>query len=338
MAAVRTFLKKKNVIISVDRYLIKALGAMTMGLFSSLLIGLIIKVIGQQTGIEWLVELGVLAGDLMGAAIGVSVAYGLEAPPLVLFASAITGAAGAQLGGPVGAFVAAVFGAEFGKIVSKETKIDIIVTPMVTLVIGWAVAYFIGPPLNSMMKAIGAFIMWATVQQPFIMGVLVSVVMGIVLTLPISSAALAIMLDLAGPAAGAATVGCCAQMIGFAVMSFKENRWGGLLAQGLGTSMLQMPNIVRNWRIWIPPTLASAVTGPMSTCLFHMENIPEGAGMGTSGLVGQFSTITAMGTGSQVWLGIALLHFILPAVLTLFFAYFCRKWGWIKEGDLKLDI
>lgn len=338
MSSVGGFLKRKNVIITVDRYLIKALSAMTLGLFASLLCGLIIKTIGEQIGIELLIKAGTTAMGLMGPAIGVSVAYGLEAPPLVIFASAVTGAMGASLGGPAGSFIAAVFGAEFGKMVSKETPVDIMVTPIVTILIGFLVAEFIGPYIDMGMRALGTFIMWATTKQPFIMGIIVSVVMGVVLTLPISSAALAIMMDLSGVAAGAATVGCCAQMIGFAVMSFKENRWGGLLAQGLGTSMLQMANIVKNPLIWIPPTLVAAILGPVSTLVFKMENIPAGAGMGTSGLVGQFSTITAMGTGPNVLMGMLLLHFILPGVLTYIIGRFFRYKNWIKAGDLKLDV
>jgi uncharacterized membrane protein len=261
---------------------------------------------------------------------------------LVIFASAITGGAGNAYGGPVGSFVGAVIGAEFGKLVSKETKIDIIVTPAVTIISGTLVVYLIGPALSQIMTSLGDFIMYATNLQPFFMGIIVSVVVGVVLTLPISSAALCMMISLGGIAAGAATVGCSAQMVGFAVMSFKENGWGGLAAQGLGTSMLQIGNIVKNWKIWIPPTLAAAILGPVSTIVFKYQNIPIGAGMGTSGLVGQFCTITTMeglGRGGiRLYLGILLLHFILPAVLTLVIARFMRQKKWIKTGDLKLDL
>lgn len=338
MAAVKDFLKRKNVIISVDRYLVKAMGSMTLGLFASLLCGLILKVLGEQTGIEFLVTTGQLTMDLMGPAIGVAIAYGLEAPPLVVFASVATGAAGSALGGIAGAFIAVVLGVEFGKMVHKETKVDLMVTPMVTILIGFAAARLVGPYIDIAMTALGSFIMWATTRQPFIMGLLVSVSMGMVLTLPVtSSAAFSIMLKLTGLTAGAATVGCCSQMIGFAVMSFRENRWNGLLSQGLGTSMIQWSNIVRNPWIWLPPTLAGAVMGPLSTLVFKMENIPEGGGMGTSGLVGQFSTISAMGSSPEVLIKIALTHFILPAVLTLLFAIPLRRRGKIKEGDTRLE-
>jgi len=335
---VKDFLKKKNIEFSVQRYFIDALGAMALGLFASLIVGLIIKVLGEKIGVAFLVEFGTDAMDMMGPAIGVAVAFGLKAPPLVLFASTITGMAGAKLGGPAGAFAAAVIGAEFGKLVSKETKIDIIITPAVTIITGVATGHLIGPYIDSLMTSLGQLIMWATERQPVPMGILVSVIMGIILTLPISSAALAIMLKLGGLAGGAATAGCAAQMVGFAVASYRENGWGGLVSQGLGTSMLQVPNLVKNPRIWIPPTLAGAITGPLSTTIFQMKNVPIGSGMGTSGLVGQFGTLEAMGYTSFVVLKIALLHFILPAVLTLVFSEFMRKKNWINPGDMKLDV
>ena len=274
---------------------------------------------------------------MMGPAIGVAVAFGLKAPPLVLFASTITGMAGAKLGGPAGCFVAAVIGAEFGKLVSKETKVDIIITPMVTIITGVATGVFIGPTINTMMVALGALIMKATELQPIPMGILVSVLMGLILTAPISSAAVAMMLKLGGLAAGAATVGCAAQMVGFAVASYRENGWGGLVSQGLGTSMLQVPNIVRNPRILIPPTLAGAILGPIATTIWPMTNIPAGAGMGTSGLVGQFGTFEAMGMTGGVMFKVVMLHFILPAILTILISEYMRKTGWIKYGDMKLD-
>jgi uncharacterized membrane protein len=302
-----------------------------------LIVGLILKVLGEKLGIKLLVDYGVQAMAMMGPAIGVSVAFGLKAPPLVLFASTITGMAGAKLGGPAGCFVAAVIGAEFGKLVSKETKVDIIVTPAVTIITGVATGVFVGPIINAAMVGLGQIIMRATELQPIPMGILVSVIMGLVLTAPISSAALAMMLKLGGLAAGAATVGCCAQMVGFAVASYRENKVGGLIAQGLGTSMLQVPNIVRNPRILIPPTLASAILGPLATTVMRMENIPAGAGMGTSGLVGQFGTIEAMGASGAVLFKIAMLHFILPAVLTLIISEYMRKKEWIRFGDQKLD-
>ena len=290
----QSFLQRKNIVFSLHRYGIEALGAMALGLFSSLIVGLILKVIGDKTGIKLLTDYGLQAMAMMGPAIGVAVAFGLKAPPLVLFASTITGMAGAKLGGPAGCFVAAVIGAEFGKLVSKETKVDIIITPMVTIITGVATGVFIGPTINTMMVALGALIMKATELQPIPMGILVSVLMGLILTAPISSAAVAMMLKLGGLAAGAATVGCAAQMVGFAVASYRENGWGGLVSQGLGTSMLQVPNIVRNPRILIPPTLAGAILGPVATTIWPMTNIPAGAGMGTSGLVGQFGTFEAM--------------------------------------------
>ena len=333
----QSFLQRKNIVFSLHRYGIEALGAMALGLFSSLIVGLILKVIGDKTGIKLLTDYGLQAMAMMGPAIGVAVAFGLKAPPLVLFASTITGMAGAKLGGPAGCFVAAVIGAEFGKLVSKETKVDIIITPMVTIITGVATGVFIGPTINTMMVALGALIMKATELQPIPMGILVSVLMGLILTAPISSAAVAMMLKLGGLAAGAATVGCAAQMVGFAVASYRENGWGGLVSQGLGTSMLQVPNIVRNPRILIPPTLAGAILGPIATTIWPMTNIPAGAGMGTSGLVGQFGTFEAMGMTGGVMFKVVMLHFILPAILTILISEYRRKTGWIKYGDMKLD-
>ena len=337
------FFKRKNIEFSVQRYLIDALSYMALGLFSSLIIGSILNVIGGKLGITFLTDtVWPLAKQMTGPAIAIAVAYGLQAPPLVLFASAITGAAGGAAGGPVGAFLAGAFGAEFGKMVSKETKVDIIVTPAVTIIVGCLIGALVGPGVDAIMSGFGTLIMKATELHPIPMGIIIAVVMGMALTLPISSAAIGIMLGLSGIAAGAATVGCAAQMIGFAVMSFKENGWGGLFAQGLGTSMLQMPNIVRNWKVWIPPTLAGAIIGPLATTVFKMQNIPIGSGMGTSGLVGQFGTITAMEAagagGAKMYLSILLLHFILPAVVTLLIAGFMRKRNIIKENDLKLDL
>lgn len=333
---IRAFLQRQNIQFSLKRYAIDALNFMALGLFSSLIIGLILKNIGAWTDLPWLVEVGTQAQKAMGAAIGVGVAYALQAPPLVLLSSTITGLAGAALGGPVGCFLAAAVGAEFGKLVSKVTVVDIIVTPAITLCAGVATAQLLGSPIAALMTQIGDFIIWSVELQPLLMGMVVSVAMGILLTLPISSAAIAISLSLSGLAAGAATVGCCCQMVGFACMSFKENRWGGLLSQGLGTSMLQMPNIIRNPKIWLPPIIASALLGPIATLAYQMSNIPSGAGMGTSGLVGQIGTLEAMGNTGSVWFAIGLLHFILPAVLTLLIAAFFRRKGWIKDGDLKL--
>ncbi len=342
MEKIKKFLAKKDVEISLSRYGIQALSAMARGLFASLIIGLILQVLGEQLNVNLLVEFSEIAQDMMGPAIGVAIAYGLNAPPLVVFASAITGAAGASgvgvegvLGGPVGAFLAAVIGAELGKLVSKETKVDIIITPMTVIIVGSLVARFVGPGINSFMVAFGQIIINATELHPISMGAIVSTLMGMALTLPISSAAIGLMLELSGLAAGAATVGCSAQMVGFATMSWKENRWEGLISQGLGTSMLQMPNIINNPYIWIPPTITGAILGPMATTVMQLENVAIASGMGTSGLVGQFGTVEAMGT--EVIPQIILLHFILPAILTLIIAKIMRKNNLIKENDLLLE-
>lgn len=342
----REFLKRKDIVFSGKRYFNDALSAMATGLFSSLIIGLIIKTLGEQSAIflgdNWfsamLVELGATAMGLMGAAIGAAVAHGLKAPPLVMFSGIVIGTIGADLGGPAGAFLAAVVGAEFGKAVSKETKVDIIVTPAVTLFAGMAAAKLFGPAVAALMSGLGKVIMSATELQPFFMGIVVAVIMGLALTAPISSAALAIMLNLSGIAAGAATVGCCAQMVGFAVISYRENGVGGLIAQGLGTSMLQVSNIVNNPRILIPPTLAAAILGPLSTLVFHMTNLPAGAGMGTSGLVGQIFTFTDMGGGTKVWAAVLILHFLLPALLSLGIHRIMERAGQIRPGDYRLEL
>ncbi len=335
-----SFLKKKNIEISVQRYLIQAMGSMALGLFATLIVGLIIKTLGEKTHADFLVMAGSMAmeSNIVGAAIGIAVAHGLQAPPLVLFASAVTGAAGYSLGGPAGSFVTGVIGAEFGKLVSKETPLDIIVTPVTAILTGFAAAVTVGPVIGYGMKELGSFIEWATELQPVPMGVLVSVVMGLALTAPISSAALAIMMELNGIAAGAATVGCAAQMIGFAVISFRENKIGGLFAQGLGTSMLQIPNIIKNPWILVPPTLAGAILGPLVTTTFKMTNIHLGAGMGTAGMVGQFTTVTAMGFSAEVLLKIIIFHFIAPAIIALLAARYMRRLGLIKDGDMKLNL
>ena len=336
----KAFLKRKQINISVQTYLIDALGAMAFGLFASLLIGTIFGTLGEKTHIEIFTTISAYAKSATGAALGIAIAYALKSPQLVLFSAATVGIAGNELGGPVGALVATIIAVELGKLVSKETPVDILVTPGVTIISGVLAAQFVGPGVSAFMTAFGNLVKTATVMQPFFMGILVSALIGVALTLPISSAAICIMLSLDGLAGGAATAGCCAQMIGFAVLSFKENKWGGLLAQGLGTSMLQMGNIVRNPRIWIPPTLASMVTGPISTMVFRLENIPAGSGMGTCGLVGPIGIYTAMqGSGnSAMWPGILMVCFVLPAVLTLIFGALCRRAGWIKDGDLKLDL
>ena len=334
----KDFLQKKEVNITAKAYFLDALGAMAFGLFASLLIGTIFTTLGDKLNIPFLLEIAKYAKQATGAAIGVAIAYSLNAPSLVLFSATVCGIAGNALGGPVGAYVATVISTELGKIVSKETKVDILVTPSVVIISGVLLAMFVGPGINAFMEAFGRFIENATELRPFIMGIIVSVSVGMALTLPISSAALCIAIGLSGIAAGAATAGCCAQMVGFAVMSFKENRWGGLVSQGIGTSMLQMPNIIKNPLTWIPPTLAAAITGPIATCVFQLENVPIGAGMGTCGLVGPFGIITAMPDGgTKMWLGILLVCFVLPAILTWIFGEIFRKLNWIKEGDLKIE-
>ena len=335
---VKEFLKRKNVTITVQTYLIDALGAMAFGLFASLLIGTIFGTLGKQFNLEIFNVIADYAKGATGAALGAAIAYALHAPALVLFSAVTVGIAGNALGGPVGALASTVIATELGKIVSKETKLDILITPGVTIISGVLIAQFVGPGVAGFMNWFGGLVKTATELQPFYMGILVSALIGIALTLPISSAAISIALSLDGLAGGAATAGCSAQMIGFAVLSFRENGAGGLMAQGLGTSMLQMGNIVKNPKIWIPPTLASMITGPVATMVFQLKNIPAGAGMGTCGLVGPIGVYTAMGGGRNMWLGILFVCFLLPAVLTLIFGEFFRKIGWIKFGDLKLDL
>ena len=368
MEKLRAFLKRKDIVFSAKRYFIDAMGAMAQGLFCTLLVGTILNTIGQQFHIGFLNEvivtigkgdgavhytIGGLCSAMVGPGMAVAIARALNAPPLVLFSLIPVGFATNYMGGaggPLAVLFVAIVAAEVGKAVSKETKIDILVTPIVTVLVGVGFAALIAAPVGNAAAAVGAAIRWATELQPFFMGILVSVIIGIALTLPISSAAICFALGLTGLAGGAAVAGCCAQMVGFAVMSFPENRWGGLAAQGLGTSMLQMGNIVRNPRIWIPPTLASAITGPLATCLFRLEmNGPAiSSGMGTCGLVGQIGVYTgwvndmAAGTKAAVtgmdWLGLVLISFVLPAVLTWLIAIPLRKCGWIKEGDLTLDL
>ena len=293
----KEFLKRKNIIFSLKRYGVDCLGAMAQGLFCSLLIGTIIKTLGQQIGLEYLVTVGTYATAVAGPAMAISIGFSLQAPPLVLFSLVAVGGAANELGGaggPLAVLIIAILAAECGKLVSKETKIDILVTPFVTIFVGVALSSLLAPAIGTAASSVGQLIMWATDLQPFLMGILVSVVVGIALTLPISSAAICAALSLTGLAGGAAVAGCCANMVGFAVMSFKENKWGGLISQGLGTSMLQMGNIVKNPRIWIPPIIASAVTGPVATCIFklQMNGTPVSSGMGTCGLVGQIGVYT----------------------------------------------
>ena len=338
------------------------MGAMAQGLFCSLLIGTIVKTLGQQLNLQFLVDVGGFAAAMSGPAMAVAIGYALQAPPLVLFSLAavgyaanklgsvtLSGAAGA--GGPLAVLLIAIVAAECGKAVSKETKVDILVTPLVTILTGVALSALIAPAIGTAASSVGTFVEWATVLQPFWMGILVSVVVGMALTLPISSAAICAALGLTGLAGGAAVAGCCAQMVGFAVMSFRENRWGGLVSQGLGTSMLQMGNIVKNPKIWIPPILTSAITGPLATCLFHFQmNDPSGgvaSGMGTCGMVGPIGVYAGwvndvtMGVKEAItgmdYLAMALICLVLPAVLTWLFGLLFRKLGWIREQDLKLD-
>lgn len=329
----KSFFETKGVQPSLHTYFITAMSFMALGLFSSLIIGLIIQTIGEQTGAALLVDAGTLAMGMLGPAIGAAVAYSLNAPPLVLFSAVATGAAGAELGGPAGAFLAAVVSVEIGKLISKETKLDIVVTPAITILVGFVLAWAIGPAIDSGLRQFGAMINWATEQEPLVMSVLIAVLMGLALTFPISSAAIAVMLDLSGLAAGAATVGCSAQMVGFAIAGFRENRWGGLASLGLGTSMLQIPNILKNPRILIPPTLAGAILAPFAVIIFGMESNAAGAGMGTAGFVGQIMTVTTMGFSYQLLGLILAFHIVLPALLAWGFAVALRRISWIRDGD-----
>ena len=366
MKKISAFLKRKNIVLSAKRYGIDALGAMAQGLFCSLLIGTIVKTLGEQAGIAFLVDVGNFAAAMSGAAMAVAIGYALQAPPLVLFSLATVGYAANALGstslipdqagagGPLAVLFIAIIAAEFGKAVSKETKIDILVTPLVTILVGVALSAWWAPAIGTAATAVGNIIMWATDLQPFLMGVIVSVVIGVALTLPISSAAICAAFGLTGLAGGAAVAGCCANMVGFAVLSFRENGWGGLVSQGLGTSMLQMGNILKNPRVWLPAILTSAVTGPLATCVFRLEmnGPPVSSGMGTCGLVGQIGVWTgwlspseralangaaAVAPGAMDWLGLILISFVLPAVLCWAFGLLFRRIGWIKPGDLTLQ-
>ena len=348
------FLKRKNIEISAKRYGVDALGAMAQGLFCSLLIGTIIKTLGQQLGISFLVDIGTYAAAMSGPAMAVAIGHALKADPMVMYSLAAVGwAANAEggAGGPLAVLL--IFAAECGKAVSKETKIDILVTPAVTVLVGVALAKLIAPPIGSAARSFGVLIDQATKLQPFLMGIAVSVLVGIALTLPISSAAICTVFQLTGLAGGAAVAGCCANMVGCAVLSFRENRWSGLVSQGIGTSMLQMPNIVRNPRIWLPAIITSAITGPLATCVFGLEmnGAPVSSGMGTCGLVGQIGVITgwvapsaealangatAITPGAMDWIGLILISFVLPAMLCWCFGLIFRRIGWIKENDLKL--
>ena len=358
----KAFLKRKDIEISLKRYGIDALGAMAQGLFCSLLIGTIINTFGAQLNIGFLMQtvatvggvnytVGGMASAMSGPAMAIAIGYALKCPPLVLFSMTTVGFAANALGGaggPLAVLFIAIIAAEFGKAVSKETKVDILVTPLVTIGVGMFLSWLIAPPLGKAAMAVGNLIMWATELQPFLMGILVSVIVGVALTLPISSAAICAALGLVGLAGGAAVAGCCAQMIGFAVISFRENKVGGLVSQGLGTSMLQMGNIVKNPRVWIAPTLASVITGPIATCVFRMEmnGAAISSGMGTCGLVGPLGVYTgwlndvASGAKAAItgmdWLGLVLICLVLPAVFSLAIHAVVRKLGWVKDGDLKI--
>lgn len=332
-----SFLKKKGVDLSWHTYLITGLSHMALGLFSSLIIGLIIRTAGEQLHITFLEDAGSLAMSLVGPAIGVAVAYGLKAPRLVLFSAIFSGAAGDQLGGPAGSFIATIISTELGKIVSQETKLDIIVTPFVTIMTGFVSARFIGPWIQNGMIQLGDLIMWGTEQQPIIMGIVVATLVGLALTAPISSVAVCFMLGLEGLAAGAATVGCAAQMVGFAISSYRENSWSGLISIGLGTSMLQVANIIKNPYILIPPTLTGMILAPIATVGFGMTNNSSGAGMGTSGLVGPIMTFTDMGFSSNVLIAVILLQFVGPAIISLLISEWMRKRGFIRLGDMKIE-
>ena len=371
MEKVKAFLQRKNIVFSAKRYCIDAMSAMAQGLFCTLLVGTILNTLGQQFHIGFLnavivtlgkgdgavhYTIGGLCSAMVGPAMAVAIGWALQAPPMVLFSLIGVGFATNYMGGaggPLAVFFVAIIAAEIGKAVSKETKIDILVTPIVTTLAGIGVAALIAAPIGAAAAAVGRFIMWATELQPFFMGILVSVAVGVALTLPISSAAICAALGLTGLAGGAAVAGCCAQMVGFAVMSFRENRWGGLVAQGIGTSMLQMPNIVKNVRVWIPPTLCAAITGPIATCLFHLEmnGAPINSGMGTCGLCGPIGVWTgwlapsekALANGAAAisptgfdWLGLLLVTIVLPAVICPLVNELCRKLGWVKDGDLTI--
>lgn len=347
------------------RYLIDAMSGMAQGLFASLLIGTIIKTLGQQLVkiwnipiFEFLITTGNFATDahVVGAAMAIGIGFAMQVPALVLFSLATVGSAAnvtGGAGGPLAVLIIAIISAEMGNLVSKKTKVDIIITPLVTILAGSLLTVLTAKYIGKAASSVGSLVVWATTLRPFIMGIIVSVIIGVALTLPISSAAICAAFGLTGLAGGAAVAGCCAQMVGFAIMSFKENRWSGLLSQGLGTSMLQMPNIIKNPKIWIPPTLTAAITGPLATCLFKMEmnGAAVSSGMGTCGLVGQIGVITGWFQPSDVaikngaiaiqpdaidWLGLVLICFVLPAILTWAFGLILRKINWIKDGDLTL--
>ena len=347
-----------------NRYLIDAMGSMALGLFASLLIGTIFTALGMIPHLEFLSEIGKFAQSMAGPAMAVAIAYSLKAHPLVMFSAATVGYAANSLGkagGPLAVLIISIIAVEIGSLVSKKTKIDIVVTPLVTIFAGCGLSLLIAPHIGTLVGYVSTFIGWAALQAPLVTGIVVSVVIGIALTLPISSAAICAGLVMTGSAiaqgsseglaiAGAAAVaGCCAQMIGFAVISFKDNGWGGLVSQGIGTSMLQMPNIIKKPLIWLPPTIASAITGPLATCVFNMKmyGAAINSGMGTCGMLGPIGIILGWYMPENAypgkvtafdWIGLILICFVLPAVLSWIFYFVMKKLGWIKDGDMKLDL
>lgn len=351
----RAYLAKKGVTLSPKLYFVDAMSAMAMGLFASLLMGTIFGTVAKYIPDgnyfnEFFTLVQSFGKTATGAVIGIAIAAALKAPLLVMlsagvigmlgndYATLVSGVTAPVTAGPLGAFVCVLVAVEIGKLVSKATKVDILVTPAVTLGVGTLVGMLLCPSVAYLMYWLGYFIDYATTVLPFLMGIVISVVVGIVLTLPISSAAICAMINIGGIAGGAAVAGCCAQMVGFAVISFKENRWGGVVAQGLGTSMLQMGNIMKNPLIWIPPTLASAITGPLSTCLFKLECSGVSAGMGTCGLVGPLGVFTDMGFNAGSVIGVVIICIVLPAVLSLLFSEIMRRMGLIKPNDMRLEL
>lgn len=334
--------KQKGISLSPKVYFITVLSYMALGLFSSLIMGLIIRTIGEglvDRGVEakFLIQLGEQAIALTGPAIGVAVAFALEAPPLILFAAVAVGAFGYEAGGPAGSYIATLLATEIGKLVSKTTRLDILLTPFITLLAGFVAGRYAGKWIGKGMTDLGELIRWGTEREPLFMGIFVATVMGLALTAPISSAALGIMLGLDGLAAGAATIGCAAQMIGFGVISYRDNGIGGVVAQGIGTSMLQVGNIIRNPWILLPPTVAGAILAPFATVLLMLESNPEGSGMGTSGFVGPLMLLKTMGFEMEYYLAVAVLCFLAPGIISYFIYRILRRLGRIQDGDLKIE-
>lgn len=343
MTGFTSFLARKNIVFSFSRYGLDAMSAMAQGLFCSLLIGTILKTLGAEMGVTFLEDAGSLAQSMAGPAMAAAIGYALRAPSMVLFtlipvgyyANSLAGA-----GGPFAVYIVAIIATETGKAVSGETKVDLLVTPAITLLCGVGAAMLVAVPVGSAANWVGKMIMWGTELHPFIMGIVVSALAGMALTLPISSAAICAGLGLTGLAGGAALAGCCAQMVGFAVMSFPENRWGGLISQGIGTSMLQMGNILHNPKIWIPPILTSMITGPVATCLFslQMNGAAVNSGMGTCGMCGPIGVITGWTNPTLFdWCGLTAVSIVLPALICPAICLLLRRIGWIAPGDLALQ-